>query len=133
MLFTEAFRRYKATLKNINWSVCAENSDGELVVSLWKHHFSKPDGNTIRCKDRASRWSGPGNNEFRKALDKVQETDQVIRVVIARTENSDAVEAGQDASKLQNTFSVREDWFGELIVWDGDNYEIKFTCRKKDK
>ena len=128
---TEAFRRYKATLKNINWSVCAENPDGELVVSLWKHHFGKSDGNTIRCKDRASRWSGAGNNEFRKALDKAKETDQVIRVVLARTESPDAVESGKDASKLKNTFSVKEDWFGKLIVWDGDNYEIEFTSKEK--
>jgi hypothetical protein len=88
MQFTEAFRRYNAKLKNINWSVCAEDPDGELVVSLWQHHFSKAVGNTIRCIDRASRWSGPGNNEFRKALDKAKETDQVIRVIIARTDDT---------------------------------------------
>ena len=133
MLFTEAFRRYKATPKNINWSVCAENPDGELVVSLWNHHFDSPIGNTIRCKDRVSRWSGAGNNEFRKALDKAKETNQVIRVVIARTESPEAVEAGSDASKLKNTFSVREDWYGELVVWDGENYEIKFTRRGEDQ
>ncbi|MGR3220107.1 MAG: hypothetical protein ACUZ8H_09875 [Candidatus Anammoxibacter sp.] len=57
MLFTEAFRRHKAKLKNINWSICAENSDGELVVSLWDHHFSNPKDRkgVIVCKDKASR------------------------------------------------------------------------------
>ena len=118
MIITEAFRRYNATLKNVQWSVCAENSKDELVVSIWEHHFEKPYDNTVKCKDNVSRWSGHGNRELRVALNKAKENNPIIRAVIARTENPKAFEAGQDASKFKNTYSVREDWIGNLEVWD---------------
>jgi hypothetical protein len=126
MLLTEAFRRYNATLKNINWSVCAENPDGELVVSMWSHYLGKKTSDSITYVDRLSRWSGPGNNELRRALHKAAGTDQVIRAVIARTEDPQTVDAGQDASTAKKTFFVREDWYGKVVVWDGDHYEIEF-------
>jgi len=37
-----------------------------------------------------------------------------------------AVEAGQDASKLKNTFLIKKDWIGKVTLWDGENYEIEF-------
>jgi hypothetical protein len=37
------------------------------------------------------------------------------------------VENGGDASKLKNTFSIKPNWLGEIEVWDGDNFQIKFT------
>jgi hypothetical protein len=52
---------------------------------------------------------------------------QVVRVVIARTNNVDAVENGTDASNLVNEFHIREDWYGEVTQWDGNNFEITFT------
>ena len=73
-----------------------------------------------------SMWSGPGNYELGLALDKAKENNQVIRAVIAHTENPVEVEAGQDASKFKSTYSVRENWIGNLEAWDGNNYEIKF-------
>lgn len=129
VLLTEAFRLYKATLKNINWSVCAETPTGELVISLWSHHF-RPIDNGIKYTDNASRWSGHGNNELRKALDKAKEGNQTIRAVIATTDNPKAVDKGVAADNFNNTFSVPKDWIGTLTLWDGDNFEIEFT---KDK
>lgn len=126
MQYVEAFRRYGASLKNPQWSVSAGNSKGELVVSLWHQYFSKPQGSTIRYIDRVSRWSGLGNAEFRRNIEQAFMTSQVVRVVIARTNNPVAVDRGDDASKLKNTFSVKEDWFGRVVVWDGDNFEIEF-------
>ena len=127
LLLTEAFAKYGATLKNVNWSVSAENDKGELVLSLWQQFFKAPVGNTIRYVDKVSRWSGNGNKEFRERLDKAHASSQPIRAVIARTNNEAAVASGQDASKLKNTFSVRENWLGKLALWDGDNFEIEFT------
>ena len=79
--------------------------------------------------DRVSRWSGPGNAEFRRALDKAKGKDQVIRLVMARSHDPAAVDSGQDASKIKKSFEPREDWFGKLILWDGENYEIEFRRR----
>lgn len=52
MGITEAFRCFGAKLKNINWSVSAENENGELVVSLWKHNFIENLDKTIRYRDK---------------------------------------------------------------------------------
>jgi len=129
VLFSEAFAKYGAKLKNVNWSVSAENEDGELVVSLWKHRFSKPQGNSIKYQDFVNRWSGHGNKEFRKRIEKAFNQGQVVRAVIARTSDVTAVEHGSDASRLVNEFHVREDWYGEVTAWDGNNFEITFSRR----
>jgi len=129
MLFSEAFAKYGAKLKNVNWSVSAENCAGELVVSLWKHRFLKPQGNSIVYKDFVDRWAGHGNKEFRERLDKAFANKQVVRAVIARTNNIDLVENGGDASNLENIFHIREDWFGEVTAWDGNQFEIMFVRR----
>lgn len=121
-----AVKQYNAFLRNINWSICAENSGEELVVRLWDHHFGKPSDNTIRYKDHIPSWSGLGNYELSRALDKAKETNQVIRAVIAHTESPKAVETEQDASKFKSTYSVRKDLIGSLEVWDGNNFEVKF-------
>ena len=127
LTLTEAFAKYDATLQNHNWSVSAENQAGELVVSLWKQYFAKPDGNIIRYVDRVSRWKGLGNKEFRERIKKAYSFGQVVRVVMATTNDENAVEAGKDARKLKNTFSVRMNWFGKVVFWNGDNFEIHFT------
>lgn len=129
---TEAFKSYGARLKNPFWSMSAENAHGELVVSLWGHHILPSGSDTIRFADKVSRWPGPGNKEFRERIEKVFTTGQVVRVVIARTDDENAVQAGRDASQLKNTFHVRPEWFGRVTVWDGDNYEIEFVDRKSE-
>jgi hypothetical protein len=127
VLLSEAFSRYGAKLKNVYWSVSAENDSDELVVSLWKHRFLKPEVSSIRYQDYVDRWSGHGNKEFRERIDKAFTGKQVVRVVVARTNNVDAVENGTDASNLVNEFHIREDWYGEVTQWDGNNFEITFT------
>ncbi len=127
MGITEAFKKYGATLKNTFWSVSAENKEGELVVSLWKHFFEKTNGGHIRYVDKVSRWSGNGNVEFRERVAKAYDTGQKVRTVIARTDDEEAVRNGVDASTLKNTFYVKETWEGVVTLWDGDNFEIEFT------
>ena len=127
MRISEAFGQYGAKLKN-SWSVSAENSEGELIVSLWKHMFKPPAGKTIRYVDKASRWSGHGNAEFRTRIEKAYRENQTVKVVIARTDDKAAVDRGDDASKLKNTFHARPDWIGRVSQWDGDNVEIEFVA-----
>jgi len=77
---TDAFSKYGARLRNFVWSVAAENNEGELVLSLWKHYF-KPGKGIITYVDHVSRWSGPGNTEFRIYLDSAYKQGQIIRAV----------------------------------------------------
>lgn len=130
MRISEAFAKYGAKLKNVNWSVSAENGDGELILSLWQHYFERPEGNTIKYVGRVSRWSGNGNVEFRKRIEKAFQINQVVRCVISKTDNKEAVDRGDDASKLNNTFHIKKDWIGKVTLWDGDNFEIKFVMKK---
>ncbi|MGS2743214.1 hypothetical protein ACU6TU_06400 [Halomonas sp. LS-001] len=123
----DCFAKYGAKLKNVNWSVSAENPKGELVVSLWNHFFTSTGNGKITYIDRVTRWSGHGNAEFRERIQKAYETDQPVRVVIARTIDEEAIRRGDDASKLKNQFHVREDWIGKVTLWDGDNFEIEFS------
>ncbi|QBQ53840.1 hypothetical protein [Nitrosococcus wardiae] len=126
MGIADEFAKFDAKLKNVNWSVSAENTSGELVVSLWKHFFEKPEGGKIKYVDAVSRWSGYGNKEFRERIVKAYETDQVVRVVIARTSNEDVVRRGEDASQLKNSFGAKLDWIGSITNWDGENFTIEF-------
>lgn len=122
----DCFAQYGATLKNVNWSVSAESPSGELVVSLWKQFFTKPVDKTITYIDKVSRWNGLGNDEFKRRIAKAFDNKQPVRVVIARTDNEEAVKRGEDASNFKNRFHVRKDWLGEVTLWDGDNFQIHF-------
>lgn len=130
--FAEAFGKYGAKLKNVNWSVCAETPDGSLVASLWSHHFSKPEKGLLLCQSNTMRWGGPGRNEFAEALRKAFETKQPVRVVIATTPTPDIVESGADASKLDKTFTVRPDLVGRVTKFDGVNYVIEFRKENRE-
>ena len=131
MRISEAFATHGASLTNVNWSVSAENGAGELILSLWQHYFKKPEGNetnyVIKYVDHVSRWEGHGNTEFRIRIEKAFKTNQIVRAVIAKTDNRAAVDCGKDASQLNNTYHVREDWSGTVTLWDGDNFEINFV------
>ena len=130
LTFAEAFARYGAKLRNVQWSVCADAPDGSLVVSLWRHHFREraKDGGLI-CRDSFTRWSGPGNAEFREKIANAYRTKQVVRLVIADTAQTKEVEGGVDASKLKKTFNVREDLVGEVVEATADAYAIRFRRR----
>jgi hypothetical protein len=126
--YAEAFSKYGAKLKNVQWSVCAEAPDGSLVVSLWEHHFLPPKSGKVLCVGRFDRWKGPGNSEFREKVQNAFSTKQKVRVVISHTDKPNEVETGADASKLSNSFSIREDWVGQVSRIAGEEYEFEF-CR----
>ena len=126
--FAEAFAKYGAKLKNVNWSVCAMGRDGSLVVSLWQHHIKK-EGDALVCRDSTARWSGPGRNEFKACLAEAMASSRAISLVMASTPHPELVDAGGDASKVPKTFSVREDLVGEVAEIDGDDFAIRFRKR----
>lgn len=124
---SDAFRKYGARLKNVNWSVSAWTDKGELVVSLWDHHIVKdPPPGTLMFTDTFLRWSGPRNNEFRSNVQQAHETGAPIRLVIVRTLETNRVQSGEDASKISKTFSVRADLIGRVTAADNTNYVIEF-------
>ncbi|XQA64806.1 hypothetical protein ACM9XC_15340 [Xanthomonas sacchari] len=124
---SEAFRRYGATLKNVNWSVSSWVDDDTLVVSLWNHHHIKGYGpNILAFGDRFDRWSGPGNTEFRTNVVRALDTGAVVRLVLARALEPDRVQRGEDGSKIPKTFAVRDDLVGRVADVSGENYVIEF-------
>ena len=98
-------------------------------MSLWQHHFEPSSHGTVVCRDSFARWSGAGNTEFRERVTNAFRTNQLVRAVIAHAGDVAAVQAGKDASKARNTFSVREDWQGRVMSIEGENYVIEFKRR----
>lgn len=127
MGISEAFRKYGATLKNVNWSVSSWKDDETLVVSLWDHHRLKghPAG-ILAFGDRFDRWSGPGNSEFRANITRAFQIGATVRLVLARALEPDRVQRGEDGSKIPKTFGVRVDLFGRVTEIDGESYVIEF-------
>lgn len=123
----EAFSRYGATLRNVQWSVSAWAPDGSLVLSLWQHHTRKGIAGTLEFAGCANRWQGPGNKEFRENVAKAFGSGESVRLVIVRTDEIARVEAGEDASKIRKDFFLRDDLIGKVIEWDGENYAVRFT------
>ena len=124
--FGEAFSRFGARPKNLQWSVCAQAPDGALVVSCWEHYFSKKGDGAIQYSDDLARWRGPGNTELRQCIAHAFHSGQAIRAVIAKAHDTVAVEAGVDASKIKKSFSVKADWIGKVIEFDGQMFVIEF-------
>ncbi len=124
---SEAFRRYGARLKNVNWSVSAWADEQTLVVSLWSHHHIKGHTpGTLAFGDRFDRWTGPGNAEFRANVTQAHERGATVRLVLARATEPDRVQRGEDGGKIPKTFSVREDLVGKVAALDGESYVIVF-------
>jgi hypothetical protein len=124
--YADAFGQLGATLHNVQWSVCAENGDGDLVLSCWDHRFGKSMDGKIRYTDDLDRWRGPGNAELRACLARAFEVGQTVRAVIAKADEPVSVETGADASKIKKTFSVKEDWYGNVTEFDGTHVVIEF-------
>ena len=122
----DAFAKYGATLRNVQWSVSAWAPDGSLVLSLWAHHYRKGPGGSAEYHGSASRWSGPGNQEFRENVAKAFREKSRVRLVISSTEETGHVESGRDASQVKKDFHVREDLVGKVVEYDGDKYVIRF-------
>lgn len=128
LTITEAFRRFGASLVNPQWAVAAISADGSCVMSCWAHHIKKHD-NKLRLEDRLSRWAhnAPGNNLLREHLQKIQADNLDVRLVLARTSDTQLVDSGGDASQAKKTFAVREDLIGKLVEFDGDTFIIDFA------
>lgn len=127
--YTTAFNRYKAKLDNFNWAVSAISADGALVISCWEQYFERPANGVLRYVDSLSRWNGSnraGWNLLRRHLEMTLAGKLEVRLVLAKTDNPAAVAKGGDASKLNNTFSIREDLIGRLTHYDGDRFTIEF-------
>lgn len=122
-----AFARFGAKLHNVQWSVSAWNTDDELVVSLWAHHYDRdsPAG-VAEYFDRLDRWRGPGNAEFRSNLGRAYKERSIVRLVVANTHEVEHVQSGKDASKVKKSFDPRMDLIGELVLLDGENYRFRF-------
>lgn len=122
----EAFARYGATLRNVQWSVSAWAPDGSLIVSIWEHHRRKGKKDSLEFAASADRWTGPGNSEFRANIAKAYVDKSRLRLIIVHTDNVADVEAGKDASKIKKKFFIREELIGEVVEWDGTNFALRF-------
>lgn len=122
-----AFARFGAQLHNVQWSVSAWNTNGELVVSLWAHHYDpeSPAG-TAEYFDKLDRWGGLGNAEFRRNLSRAFQEHSAVRLVVASTREIEYVQSGKDASKVKKSFDPRLDLIGELVLLDGEDYRFRF-------
>jgi len=122
----DAFMKYRAVQRNVQWSVSAWNLEGELAVSVWAHHQRPNTPGAMEFEAYASRWGGPGNKEFRENVQRAFETNASLRLVIAKTDEIKRVEASEDASKIKKEFSVRAELVGTVVAWDGDRYLFRF-------
>jgi hypothetical protein len=123
--FSEAFSRYGAKLRNMQWAVSAIAED-QLVVSCWQQYFGSAEDGVLPYEDRLSRWSGPGNNLLREHLEQANREELPVRLVIARADQPEAVDQGANAGTVKKTFSVREDLIGRVTEFDGDDFRIEF-------
>lgn len=122
----EAFAQYGAKLKNAQWSVSAWSLDGDLVVSLWAHHYRRGPAGTAEYADSLARWRGPGNNEFRKNVARAFAERRQVRLVIASTSETSLVQNGGDASKIKKQFEAKVDFVGVVAALDGEDYVFRF-------
>lgn len=117
----KGFDSYGASLTNRMWAV-SSMIEGAAVMSLWAHKFKKG----MVYEDKLSRWSGAGNNLFRKHLQLVVDEKLPVKLVIATSPNPAAVDRGEDASDFDNKFTVRPELIGEVVFFDGDEFHIAF-------
>lgn len=128
--FVEAFAKFGAKPDNPMWACSAIAKDGALVISCWSQYFKKS-GGALHYVDRLSRWTGNdlGNRLLRSHLEKAKTDGLPVRMVVATAKNPSLVEKVADASKIEKTFHIREDFVGRLLAFDGDNFVIEFTKR----
>lgn len=123
----DAFARYGAKLRNVQWSVSAWAPDGSLVVSLWALHYRKGPNGTAEYADSFDRWSGPGNAEFRNNVARAYTEGSEVRLVVVNTSETQYVRDGRDGSKIQKAFSPRQDLVGVVAEIDGDHSVFRFS------
>jgi len=127
MNFTEAFAKYGAKLVNPQWAVSAIADDSSLVMSCWAHYITRHN-DALRYTDRLSRWSSnaAGNNLLKEHLTKAYSEKLPVRFIQVKTTDTEAVNTGNDASKVKKSFSIRPDLVGEIVNFDGDEVVIDF-------
>jgi hypothetical protein len=128
MAFMEAFAAFGAKPVNPMWAVSAIADDGALVLSCWAH-ICKPGGKGVLLyKDTLSRWGGNemGCNLLRTHLKQALLHGLPVRMVVATTAETEAVDSGQDASKVKKTFHIRPEVIGRVTSFDGDQYVIEY-------
>ena len=125
---TSAFARYGAKLSNPQWAVSALSKNNELVISCWSHYLGSHDG-ALRYKDKLSRWDGnkAGTNLIRDHLNQALNENMPVRLVIARTKQTEVVDSGGGAQSVDKTFGVREDLVGRVVTFDGDTFVVDFV------
>ena len=124
-------KKYGAQLVNPMLAVSAIASDGSIVISCWAHYFRAAGKGVLRYEDRLSRRpvKNPGKEPLRSHLLSAKEQDLPVRLIAETTDETDAVDAGQDADKVKTTFHVRNDVVGKLVDFDGD-FVIDFRKRE---
>lgn len=133
MGISDEFKKFGAKQKNIQWSVSAFNDKDELVVSIWGYQpllvFNKESRIQI-YKDKVSRWSGLGNQEFRKNIEIAYLKNLKVRPIITLSKNFEEILKGADGSQFKNTFNAKLNWVGIVKLWDGENFIIEFVEEK---
>lgn len=126
--FKEAFAKFGARPVNLMWAVSAIADDGALVMSCWSHHCKPGGKGVLLYTDCLSRWGGNelGCNLLKTHLEQAVAGNLPVRMVVATTTETEAVDQGHDASKVKKTFHVREDVIGRVVSFDGDNYILEF-------
>ena len=124
---SEAFAEYGAKLVDPQWAVSALTDDGSLVMSCWMHYFTKID-RVLRYEDSLSRWSvnAPGTNLFKQHIEDALKNNRPVRLVIAKTDEIEAVDSGQDDSTVNRDFYSRPDMIGRVTHFDGDKFIVDF-------
>lgn len=126
--FVEAFAKFGAKPVNPMWAVSAIADDGALVISCWSHHCKSGGKGVLLYSDCLSRWGGNelGCNLLKAHLGQAVAGSLPVRMVVATTPETEAVDQGRDASKVKKTFHIREEVVGSVVSFDGDNYVIEF-------
>lgn len=127
--YTEAFGRYGATLRNVQWAFSAVAEDGAVVLSCWDQYLTIPEKGVLRYTDTLSRRQHKkhGAPLLEQHLRLAKEERRPIRLVIAYTEATEVVDQGKSAAGLKKDFEVRPDLVGRLTEFDGDRYVIDFA------
>lgn len=120
-----AYASYGATPADARWSVCARSREGELVVSLWDGSAAPSGSHTLVYRGTVDSWDGPGNAEFREALQEAFASDRTVRLVLIRADGIDMY-AAPDARHSGATFRAEPDWKGTVVSFDGSRYVIAF-------
>jgi hypothetical protein len=127
--YAEAFSRYKAALRNVQWAFSAIADDGAVVLSCWDQYLKVSERRVLRYTDTLSRRQHKkhGAPLLEEHLKLAKAERRPIRLVIAYTDETDVVDQGKSAAGIKKDFEVRSDLVGELVEFDGDRYVVDFT------